>query len=91
MKMQKSIQADSAGRVNLGKNYAGLLFILSSENYRLVLEPARIVSEAEFDQKQKPGALLLNDKEWAAFESLMEVDEEPTKELRKLMKNAKRR
>lgn len=88
MKMQKSIQADSAGRVNLGKNYAGFLFILSSEDYKLVLEPARIVSDAEFDPKQK---LLLNDKEWAAFESFMEADEEPTEELHKLMKNAKRR
>lgn len=86
MKMQKSVQADSAGRMNLGKDYAGLLFIFSRENERLVLEPARIVSDKEFIQKQKADALLLNDEEWATFESLMEADDEPTDYLRKLMK-----
>lgn len=90
MKMHKSIQADSAGRVNLGKECAGLLFKLSREKDRLVLEPARIVSNREYSQ-QKIGTLLLNDEEWAAFVSVMEMEEEPTKDLRKLMKNSKRK
>lgn len=46
-------------------------------------------SDKEFDHKQKIGVLLLNDKEWAAFESYMEADEEPTNNLRKLMKKPK--
>lgn len=42
-----------------------------------------------FDQKQQASTLFLNDEEWAKFESLMEADEEPANDLRKLMKNSK--
>lgn len=91
MKLQKSVQADSSGRINLGKECAGQLFILSHEKKRLVLEPARIVSEKEFDPSQRVNALLLNDEEWSAFEILMDTHEEPTKDLSQLMKKSKHR
>jgi hypothetical protein len=82
MEPPKSVHADSAGRVNLGKDCAGLLFILTHEDHRLILEPARIVSEKELDQNK----VLLNKKEWAKFEALMSADDEPTKALCKLLK-----
>lgn len=86
MKTHKSLQADSAGRVNLGKECAGLLFIVSRENSKLILEQARIVPDKEADHYKNSG-LFLSEEEWAKFESLMNADEEPTRALRKLMKS----
>lgn len=88
MRMQKSIQADSAGRVNLGKECAGLLFTLSREDERFVLEPARVISERELRIRQEKGERIpLNKEEWAKFEELMDSDTKPTSRLRKLMKD----
>ena len=87
MGIHKSIQADSAGRVNLGKDCAGLLFILSCENNRFVLEPARVVPEKEFQAKQiESERILLNEEEWAKFEEIIEAEDKPKKNLRNLMK-----
>lgn len=82
MEMHKPVQADSAGRINLGKDCAGLLFIVKQEDHRFILEPARIITEKELDRNK----VVLNKKEWAKFEALMNADDEPTKALRKLFK-----
>lgn len=90
MKMHKSIQADSAGRINLGKTCAGAFFIFSKENNKIILEPAKILSEQEIAQKEKEHKkeqLLLNEKEWKLFEKIMEQDEQPTKKLQRLMQH----
>jgi hypothetical protein len=86
MRIHRSIQADAAGRINLGKECAGALFTFSRKNDQIILEPAQIVSERELKIKQREnGRILLNEEEWIAFEKLMEVEEKPTKDLRKLM------
>ncbi len=80
--MHKSVQADAAGRINLGKQCAGRLFTISEENEKIVLEPARIVPERDVE------GLLLNEKEWSRFQEIMDDDDEPNDHLRQLMKDS---
>lgn len=80
--MHKSVQADAAGRINLGKQCAGRLFTISEENEKIVLEPARIVPERDVE------GLLLNEKEWSRFQEIMDADDEPNDHLRQLMKDS---
>lgn len=87
MKMHKSIKADAAGRINLGKQCAGRLFTLSRENEKIVLEPARIVSESELRSREVIENIVLNENEWSKFEEIMESDDEPNKKLHQLMKD----
>ncbi len=91
MKMNKSIKADAAGRINLGKQCADRLFTISEENEKIVLEPARIVSEKELRSHEDVKALILDEHEWSRFQEIMDSDDEPTGELRRLMKDSKPR
>lgn len=88
MRAQKSIKADAAGRINLGKQCAGRLFTVSEENEKIVLEPARIISERELRSQEEVKELLLNEDEWARFQEIMDFDDEPNDNLRRLMKDS---
>lgn len=87
MSMHRSIRADSAGRINLGKQCAGRLFTISKKNEKIVLEPARIVSERELRSHEAVSNILLDDDEWSRFQEIMDSDDEPTDNLRRLMKD----
>lgn len=87
MKMHKSIKADAAGRINLGKRCADRLFTISEENGKIVLEPACIVPEREMRSHEKIINILLGKKEWSTFQNIMTSDDDPNDNLRRLMKN----
>lgn len=90
MNIRKPIQADSAGRINLGKDCAGLLFVLTHEKNRFVLEPAKVITENEYKSKQAASdRIFLDEEEWEKFEKLMKSNDKPRKELRILMKKKK--
>lgn len=88
MRMHKSIKADAAGRVNLGRQCAGRLFTISEENDKIILEPARIVSEREIRSQEIIKNIVLDDNEWSRFQKIMNSDDEPTGNLRRLMQDS---
>ena len=89
MSTNKPIKADAAGRINLGKRCADRLFTISEENEKIVLEPVRIVSEKELRAHENVKALIIDEHAWSKFQEIMDSDDEPTDELRKLMKDSK--
>ena len=82
--MHHSLRADSAGRLNLGKEYASLLFTVTKESGKIVLEPARIMTEKEIEGERR---VLLSQEEWEKFEEYMKSDVEPTEDLKRLMRD----
>lgn len=88
MEAQRSIKADASGRINLGKQCAGRLFTISKEHDKIVLEPARIVSEKELKSRDAIENIILDENEWSRFQEIMESDDEPTENLRRLMKDS---
>ena len=88
MEAQRSIKADATGRINLGKQCAGRLFTISNEQDKIVLEPARIVPEKELKSRDAIENIILDENEWSRFQEIMESDDEPTENLRRLMKDS---
>ena len=78
--------ADTQGRINLGKAAAGKYFRIIEDDDRLILEPVEFLSKREYERtKSASSPLYLSDKEWENFEKILEADDEPNENLRKLM------
>ncbi len=86
MRIQKSVKADAAGRINLGKECAGRLFTVTESKGKIVLEVARVVAERELQSQKSADRLLLTESEWSRLQDIMDGDDEPTDALRRLMK-----